>query len=146
MIITTIGSTPLAHYIGRGGKGKAQSALANPFPVGRTVADRKQCVKLFRAYIKLVLKDRMQPQAAAEYLKAELNASTVANFHFPTRQAVLDELRSLDTDSQLGCFCYKENFCVHGILDEADYPFNCHGEVVASSWYYATANNLLNYP
>jgi hypothetical protein len=114
---------PLAHYIGRGGKGQKQSALANPYPVSM---GREECVKAFRRYAYEIFKG-----AEPTHAIAVVGLPTVGNIRIPTRQEFMAELNSFKPDSILVCFCYKQPTPWAG-----EYKFQCHGEVVASLWQY----------
>jgi hypothetical protein len=50
MKVVNIKTGGQGHYIGRGGKGKKGSALANPYVLGRD-GDRDQCVAKYRAWL-----------------------------------------------------------------------------------------------
>lgn len=124
MYIGYVGSDALGHYIGRGGKGQRQSALANPYPVQM---GRQECVKAFRQYAKAVAIDGLEPTVAI----ATLSIATVDNFRRPSRTAWMAELESLQSDTTLLCFCYREP-----VEWQGTYAWHCHGEVVCSLWHH----------
>lgn len=50
MKVLNIRQNDNGHYIGRGGKGKKQSALANPFKIG-VDGNREECIAKYRKWL-----------------------------------------------------------------------------------------------
>jgi len=73
-------------YIGRGGKGKAQSPLANPYSLNKH--SREESLKLYKEWLMRKLKDRNSPQSM-EFNKLKL-------------------LLSHGSDLNLICFCHPK--------------------------------------
>ncbi|MBE9160655.1 DUF4326 domain-containing protein [Nodosilinea sp. LEGE 06152] len=107
-------------YIGLGTDSRSQSVLANPFPM---ILSSSACVKLFKQYAYMIVVDRNPPSVAIQRLKVY----TVHKFIPPSRKRFMDQLASLEDDSFLICYCYKET----PLTWQGVYNLNCHGEVIA---------------
>ncbi|WPF87546.1 DUF4326 domain-containing protein [Cyanobacterium aponinum AL20118] len=105
-------------YIGRGGKGKKGSPLANPFKIGKDT--REQVISKYRVWL------WEQIQSGGVYKHRSQVAVTT-----PRNQAVIDELNRIRNlakthDVKLACFCS---------------PLPCHGDIIIRCIHYLDSLN-----